>query len=171
MAFFNNEHKKLSNLPTDVLKQKYVETELKLQTIAKTGNEKALKEAMKEHGNVEYALLYQKTPEFKEKYKPVNEFRYNIKTKHMNYVFGSNGKKNKAIGLTSEPTTFGRKNMPLKKNTQKNNTAKSYARNGIVSDRKDMFSHISPNHCFDDEDFKNVKSKIRNYKKRTKNLW
>ena len=105
------------------------------------------------------------------KYKPLNEFRYNKVTKHMNFVFGTNGNKNKSLGLTTEESTFGKKNMPLKYNTQQNSIQKSYIRNGYITQKSDTYSHTTNNHCFHPEDYPNVKSKIRNYKRNNKKMW
>lgn len=69
MSFFKKEHKNLAKLSSSVLKKKYEESEDKLRAVAKTGNEKELKKVMKEHGNIEYAMLFQSTPEFKKKNK------------------------------------------------------------------------------------------------------
>ncbi len=38
-----------------------------LKKASLTGDEKWLKKAMKQHGDFEYAMLYQNTPEFKKK--------------------------------------------------------------------------------------------------------
>ena len=105
------------------------------------------------------------------KYKPKNEFRYNKRTKHMNYVFGSNGKKNKSIGLTTEDTTFGLRNMPLNKNARFGASGKSYIRNGVITEKRENFSHKSKGYSFSSEDSPNVKSKIRNYKRNNKRYW
>lgn len=105
------------------------------------------------------------------KYRPLNEFRYNKHTKHMNYVFGTNGKKNKSIGLTTEEKTFGLKNMPLKHNTKNGKNEQSYVRNGFITEKINMFSHKSNSYAFHKEDFPNVKAKIRNYKRNNKKLW
>lgn len=105
------------------------------------------------------------------KYIPKNEFRYNKQTKHMNYVFGSNGKKNKSLGLTTEQTTFGRKNMPLQKNARFGATEKSYIRNGVITEKCGFYSHKAQSYEFSKEDYPNVKSKIRNYKKNNKKYW
>ena len=105
------------------------------------------------------------------KYTPRNEFRYNKATKHMNYVFGSNGRKNKSLGLTTEKTTFGRNNMPLAKNTHLGVTEKSYVRNGVITEKRENYSHRAKSYSFSKEDFPNVKSKIRNYKRNNKKYW
>lgn len=105
------------------------------------------------------------------KYLPKNEFRYNKQTKHMNYVFGSNGKKNKSLGLTTEKVTFGRNNMPLNKNARIGSTEQSYIRNGVITEKREYYSHKAKSYCFSKDDYCNVKSKIRNYKKNNKKYW
>lgn len=95
----------------------------------------------------------------------LNEFRYNYDTKHINYIFEEEGKRYHSVGLTHDHHTFGKKNMPLYDNPQKNRTEKSYIRNGIISNKKSSFSkHKDKNYKFSLRDFKNVKSKIRKYK-------
>lgn len=107
----------------------------------------------------------------KNKYLPKNEFRYNKTTKHMNYVFGSNGRKNKSLGLTTEKTTFGRNNMPLTKNARLGATEQSFIRNGVITEKRENYSHKAKSYIFSDDDFSNVKSKIRNYKRNNKKFW
>lgn len=97
-----------------------------------------------------------------------NEFRFNYNTKHMNYVFLEKNKKYRAIGLTTEPETFGKKNMPLLQNAQKGHSEPSFIRNGIISGKKNNFAEPDKRFLFSDSDFKNVKSKIRNYKNRVR---
>lgn len=105
----------------------------------------------------------------KPKLQTKNEFRYNHKTGHPNYIFGKTGKNYNAIGITHEEETFGRKNMPLGNNPQKGKMEKAYARNGIITDNKKSFSNKKmKNFEFSKEDKANVKSKIRNYKKNQK---
>ena len=102
----------------------------------------------------------------KKKVKPKDEFRFNHKTGHMNYVFGETEEDYKSVGLTSKETTFGKKNMPLEKNPKKGDSGKSYIRNGIISDRKGSYSEkVAKNYEFSEEDKPKVKGKIRNYKK------
>ena len=67
MAFFNKEHKKLAKYNTTVLKDCYRQTEIALRNATVSGNEKAIRTAMKKHQLVEYALLYKNTPEYKNK--------------------------------------------------------------------------------------------------------
>ena len=102
------------------------------------------------------------------KLKPKNEFRFNRKINHNTYVFGDDGKNYKAVGITHRDKTFGKKNMPLSVNPQKGKTEKSYIRNGIISDKHSNFDKPKKNFFFSIIDFLNVKSKIRNYKKRQK---
>lgn len=102
----------------------------------------------------------------KKKFVPKNEFRYNNNTKHMNYVFGESSNRYYSVGLTTEPKTFNKKNMPLKYNPQKGKTSKSYIRNGVISDRKQAYDKkTNKKWRFSKEDFPKVKSKIRHYKK------
>lgn len=101
------------------------------------------------------------------KIKSKNEFRYNRKISHNTYVFGDDGKNYKAVGITHSNKTFGRNNMPLKVNPQKGKKEKSYIRNGIISDKHSHFDKPKKNFSFSKEDFPKVKSKIRNYKKKT----
>ena len=117
--------------------------------------------------------LLKKRIKQKKKLKPKNEFRYNHDTKHVNYIFGETEDEFKSVGLTTHEETFGRKNMPLKKNPKKSGesklTDKSYVRNGIISDRKGSYSKkIAKNYEFSAEDKPNVKSKVRHYKKEQK---
>lgn len=95
-----------------------------------------------------------------------NEFRFNRDTKHMNYIFLENNGKFRAVGLTTNPETFGRKNMPLKTNAQFGKNEPSYIRNGMISGKTNNFGEPDSRFKFSCEDFKNVKSKIRNYKNR-----
>ncbi|HIT62128.1 MAG TPA: hypothetical protein IAC38_01600 [Candidatus Caccovivens faecavium] len=71
MAFFKKIHKKLANKPRNYLQKKYMKSEADLLRASATGSDKIIKKAMKEHGKYEYALLYQNTPEFKNKRKGV----------------------------------------------------------------------------------------------------
>lgn len=96
---------------------------------------------------------------------PKNEFRYNYVKDHKHYIFGQVGKKFKALGLTTETHTFGKKNMPLNKNPQRGNPEPAYIRNGIISDKAYSQKPLK-NYEFDKDDFANVKAIIRNYKNR-----
>lgn len=51
------------------LRKKYKKSERELLETAKTGDENALARVMRKHGAYEYALLFQKTPEFKRRSK------------------------------------------------------------------------------------------------------
>lgn len=55
--------------------------------------------------------------------------------------------------------------MPLKENPQGNKKEKSFVRYGIITRKKHNFSSPLNNYKFNKGDFRNVKSKIRNYKK------
>ena len=108
-------------------------------------------------------------PATKKVFKVKNEFRYNTKSKHKEFIFGEVGEKYKAVGITHSPKTFGRKNMPLKVNPQEGKTEQAYVRNGIVSaSKKDFGKRTLKNHQFSADDYPNVKAKIRNYRKREK---
>ncbi len=64
--FFTDYQKSLANkLSKSELRKRYKQSEKELKQVAKTGNEIDLAKVMKKHGNFEYAMLYQKTPEFK----------------------------------------------------------------------------------------------------------
>jgi len=58
--------------------------------------------------------------------------------------------------------------MPLQQNPKHNKTNKAFIRNGIISNRKSSFGEPLRNYSFSNDDFKNVKAKIRNYKKKNK---
>jgi len=101
----------------------------------------------------------------KKKYKSKNEFRYNKKTKHPVYIFEDDGKKYNGVGITHKPKTFGKDNMPLDSNPQKNKTDASYIRNGIVREKHELFGDKTlKDFKFSKSDFPKVKSKIRNFK-------
>lgn len=99
-----------------------------------------------------------------------NEFRYNNLTDHPNYVFEEENGKTKSVGITHGEKTFGKKNMPLKKNPQKGKEKeKAYIRNGVISQKTKYYGKETLSDFeFAPEDMANVKSKIRNYKKRRK---
>ena len=70
MGFFTARHKKLASKYTvSELKTGYRDSEIELKLAAKDGDKKALKRAMKVHGNFEYALLYTNTPEYNKRCK------------------------------------------------------------------------------------------------------
>ena len=108
------------------------------------------------------------------KRRTINEFRYNYSTKHMNYIFEEDGVNYHSLGLTTKRFTRGKRNkvirnMPLVKNPKKNDNRKSYVRFGIISQNKKSFANnVDKRFKFSDYDYSNVKSKIRNYKKRRK---
>ncbi len=98
-----------------------------------------------------------------------NEYRYNIKEQHTNYVFEVKDDNWKAVGFTHEEYTFDKKNMPLKNNPKKGDTEKSHVRNGIIETDKHSYSKKrAKNYKLVGDDMANVKSKIRNYKKEQK---
>lgn len=64
MAFFKKEQKQLAKrMSCSSLQRNYDRTESKLKEAAKSGTEKDLADAMKEHQLYEYALLYKKRTE------------------------------------------------------------------------------------------------------------
>lgn len=70
MSFFNKKQKQLAlNCSRDRLEKAYHISEQNLHKASLSGDEKWLKKAMKQHGNFEYAMLYQNTPEFKKRRK------------------------------------------------------------------------------------------------------
>ena len=106
----------------------------------------------------------------KKKLKPKNEFRTNRQEgNHPNYIFAEKGKKYRSLGITHHSETFGKKNMPLEVNPKKGDGSPAYIRNGIISSPKKSYSEKTLNDFrFGKEDYPNVKSKIRNYKKKVK---
>lgn len=65
MGFFKLKHKRMAKkMSRRDLMDAYVDSECALNDAAFNGDTKELKKAMKEHGNYEYALLYQNTPKF-----------------------------------------------------------------------------------------------------------
>lgn len=89
----------------------------------------------------------------------------------MNYIFEEEGNKYRSVGITHDDTTWDNKkrrrrsNMPLQQNPQRGKTSPSYIRYGIITDKKNNYSrHTARNFRFSSSDYKNVKSKIRNYK-------
>lgn len=70
MGFFTLRHKKLARKYTaSELQSGYRYSENELKEAAENGDKKALKRAMKVHGNFEYAMLYKNTPEYKKRRK------------------------------------------------------------------------------------------------------
>lgn len=99
---------------------------------------------------------------------PKNEFRYNYNTKHPAYIFLEDNNKYKSLGLTHKAKTFNKDNMPLNINPNVKDSNKSYIRNGIISDKKNNYGEILDYIFLCESDFKNVKSKIRNYKNKVR---
>lgn len=97
-----------------------------------------------------------------------NEFRYNRNEKHMTYVFEDDGKKYTSVGLTHNPESFGKKNIPLSKNPQKHHDEPAYIRNGVIRDRHVSYGKANRDFAFSSDDYPKVKAKIRNYKKKRK---
>ena len=70
MGFFSRRQKRLArNYTASELKDSYHYSENELKEAAASGDKKALKRAMKVHGNVEYAMLYKNTPDYKRRCK------------------------------------------------------------------------------------------------------
>lgn len=68
MKFFNEYEKMVAMRNSrNVLKKKYRESEKQLLKASKTGSETMIAKAMESHKTFEYALMYQKTPEFKQR--------------------------------------------------------------------------------------------------------
>ena len=66
--FFELKHKHLAFSKTaHQLNQAYKKSERALKKSACGGDERELSNVMKQHHDIEYALLFQKTPEFKQK--------------------------------------------------------------------------------------------------------
>ncbi len=61
-----------------------------------------------------------------------NEFRYNNRTNHPNYIFEDDGRRYSALGITHSAETMGKKNMPLSVNPQVGKYEKSYIRHGVI---------------------------------------
>ena len=65
MGFFTKRHKNMARYnSTEELQNGYKSSESALRLAAYAGDMKALKNAMKVHGDYEYAMLYKKTPEY-----------------------------------------------------------------------------------------------------------
>ena len=70
MGFFTAKHKSMArNNSLEDLQNGYKNSECALRVASYKGDKKALKEAMKVHGDFEYAMLYRNTPEFNKKRK------------------------------------------------------------------------------------------------------
>lgn len=61
--YFTKKDKKMSRKPYDTLAEGYDSSEIELRKACKSGDKKAMREAMKNHHAFEYALLYRLTPE------------------------------------------------------------------------------------------------------------
>lgn len=73
MAFFSRKQKKLALTNSrENLERAYHISEQNLKDASRSGNEKWLKTAMKQHGNFEYAMLFKNTPEYRSK---INKLR------------------------------------------------------------------------------------------------
>lgn len=106
---------------------------------------------------------------FKRKYPQRDEFRYNNKTDHPNWVFEEEHGKRRAFGITHNEETFGKKNMPLKDNPNKKDPKPAFIRNGVITENAGDFSEeVIKNLQFSKSDKAKVKSKRRNYIKRRK---
>lgn len=97
-----------------------------------------------------------------------NEVRYNKHTKHFDYVFEDDGNRYTSFGITHHDKTFGIKNMPLKQNPQMNHTEQAFVRNGKNRSPHKNYGKVKNNFAFSNEDFANVKAKVRNTKKNSK---
>lgn len=97
-----------------------------------------------------------------------NEFRYNRKTQHTDYVFEDDGKKYSSFGITHKDKTFNQNNMPLQQNPQKGKNDPAYIRNGVNHYKYSYYDKPRSTFQFSSFDFKNVKAKVRNYKKKRK---
>ena len=70
MGFFTARHKRLARKYTaSELKDGYRYSESELKEAAESGDVKALKRAMKVHGNFEYAMIYKNTPVYNKRKK------------------------------------------------------------------------------------------------------
>ena len=178
MAFFTNKHKKLAvKTSRQALQQSYAESEEKLRRASKSGNEKALKQAMKEHGNIEYALLYQSTPEFKEKrkkYLQKNEFRFDINPAHLNkkgephpaYITAKQKHMMKANSITHARTINGAPTIDINENPDKLSKDKRQTRiSPPYWQKEEQFSkNTLSNFRFSNETRKQIKKINKKYK-------
>lgn len=64
--FFTRKQKEMALTRGYLLEREYELSERDLIKVAKTGNEKQLEKAMSIHHDIEYALLYTYTPEYKQ---------------------------------------------------------------------------------------------------------
>lgn len=66
MTFFTDYQKDLAHCNSaKCLRKAYKKSERDLKKVARCGDEQNLVKVMKQHGDIEYAMLFQKTPEFK----------------------------------------------------------------------------------------------------------
>lgn len=127
------------------------------------------KEAVEKQTIIQRLVHRLKAVIFKKKYPQRDEFRYNNKTDHPNWVFEEANGKRRAFGITHKEETFGKKNMPLKDNPNKKDPQPAFIRNGVITENSDDFSeNLIRNLQFSKEDQAKVKSKRRNYIKRRK---
>lgn len=64
--FFTKKQKEMALTKGYLLEREYELSERDLIKVAKTGNEKQLEKVMSVHHDIEYALLYTYTPEYKQ---------------------------------------------------------------------------------------------------------
>ena len=68
VGFFSREQKKIAlTCSSACLENAYHDSEKRLKNVARLGDDKMLKKAMKEHGKFEYAMLYKNTPEYQKR--------------------------------------------------------------------------------------------------------
>ena len=68
MGFFTSKQKRMARKNTlKELQRAYYDSECALLAASYKGDKKALRQAMKVHGDYEYAMLYQYTPEYNKK--------------------------------------------------------------------------------------------------------
>ena len=70
--YFTKKDKKMAKRPYDFLAEGYDASEIELKRACKSGDKKAMRQAMKNHHDFEYALLYRLTPESKKERKRSN---------------------------------------------------------------------------------------------------
>lgn len=178
MAFFTNEHKKLAiNSSREDLQRGYAKSEEKLRQASKTGNERALKEAMKEHGNIEYAMLYQRTPEFQDKRKKYlrkNEFRFDTNPSHLNkkgqphpaYITAKQKHMMRANSITHARTANGIPTIDINENPDKLSHDKRQTRISppYWQNEKHFSKNTLPNFRFSNETQKQIKKINKKHK-------
>ena len=99
-----------------------------------------------------------------------DEYRYNVDTGHVNYVYlVENDGTYHSLGFTHHEEYDGVKNMPLKNNPKKGDTEHSHIRNGEIVGKKQSYSKKkAKNYQLTGDDKANAKSKIRYHKKENK---